>query len=129
MGFEEALEWYCKPAPYGVWTRQVDNAFGAYTPCATDSFVLVISHVVLLVLCLYRIWRTMKDHKVERFCMRSKLYSYLLALLAAYGTAEPLFRLIMGVSVLDLDGDGLPPYEVVIFAVFKRLLYVLPERY
>nr|VDD06414.1 unnamed protein product [Brassica oleracea] len=111
MGFEEALEWYCKPAPYGVWTRQVDNAFGAYTPCATDSFVLVISHVVLLVLCLYRIWRTMKDHKVERFCMRSKLYSYLLALLAAYGTAEPLFRLIMGVSVLDLDGDGLPPYE------------------
>ena len=66
---------------------------------------------------------------MERFCMRSKLYSYLLALLAAYGTAEPLFRLIMGVSVLDLDGDGLPPYEVVIFAVFKRLLYVLPERY
>ncbi|XP_048630438.1 ABC transporter C family member 2 [Brassica napus] len=111
MGFEEALEWYCKPAPNGVWTKQVDNAFGAYTPCATDSFVLVISHVALLVLCLYRIWRTMKDHKVERFCMRSRLYSYLLALLAAYGTAEPLFRLIMGVSVLDLDGDGLPPYE------------------
>ena len=119
MGFEEALEWYCKPAPNGVWTKQVDNAFGAYTPCATDSFVLVISHVVLLVLCLYRIWRTMKDHKVERFCMRSRLYSYLLALLAAYGTAEPLFRLIMGVSVLDLDGDGLPPYEVVIFSVLN----------
>ncbi|KAJ0240059.1 ABC transporter C family member 2 [Hirschfeldia incana] len=111
MGFEEALEWYCKPVPNGVWTRQVDNAFGAYTPCATDSFVLVISHLVLLVLCLYRIWRTLKDHKVERFCLRSKLYSYLLALLAAYGFAEPLFRLIMGVSVLDLDGDGLPPYE------------------
>ncbi|KAL0721101.1 hypothetical protein Bca4012_035700 [Brassica carinata] len=111
MGFEEALEWYCKPVPNGVWTKQVDNAFGAYTPCATDSFVLVISHLVLLVMCLYRIWRTMKDHKVERFCLRSKLYSYLLALLAAYATAEPLFRLIMGVSVLDLDGDGLPPYE------------------
>uniref|UniRef100_A0A1J3IMN5 ABC-type xenobiotic transporter n=1 Tax=Noccaea caerulescens TaxID=107243 RepID=A0A1J3IMN5_NOCCA len=110
MGFEP-LEWYCKPVPNGVWTKQVDNAFGAYTPCATDSFVVGISHLVLLVLCLYRIWLTMKDHKVERFCLRSKLYSYLLALLAAYGTAEPLFRLIMGVSVLDLDGDGLPPYE------------------
>lgn len=116
MGFEP-LEWYCKPVPNGVWTKQVDNAFGAYTPCATDSFVLGISHLVLLVLCLYRIWLTMKDHKVERFCLRSKFYSYLLALLAAYGTGEPLFRLIMGISVLDLDGAGLPPYEVLSFCL------------
>lgn len=114
MGFEP-LEWYCKPVANGAWTKQVDNAFGAYTPCATDSFVLGISHLVMLVLCLYRIFLTLKNHKVERFCLRSKLYSYFLALLAAYATAEPLFRLIMGVSVLDLDEPGLPPFEVLYF--------------
>lgn len=122
----EPLEWYCKPVANGVWTKQVDNAFGAYTPCATDTFVLGISHLVLLVLCLYRIWLTMKDHKVERFSLRSKLYSYLLALLAAYGTAEPLFRLIMGISVLDLDGAGLPPYEVLCFFIgYLLVCYVM----
>lgn len=110
MGFE-FIEWYCKPVPNGVWTKQVANAFGAYTPCATDSFVLGISQLVLLVLCLYRIWLALKDHKVERFCLRSRLYNYFLALLAAYATAEPLFRLIMGISVLDFDGPGLPPFE------------------
>lgn len=119
----ELFEWYCKPVPNGVWTKQVANAFGAYTPCATDSFVLGISQLVLLVLCLYRIWLTLKDHKVERFCLRSKLYNYFLALLAAYATAEPLFRLIMGISVLDLDGPGLPPFEVLFFLV--RLKHTL----
>jgi len=122
MGFE-FIEWYCKPVPNGVWTKQVANAFGAYTPCATDSFVLGISQLVLLVLCLYRIWLALKDHKVERFCLRSRLYNYFLALLAAYATAEPLFRLIMGISVLDFDGPGLPPFEVLYFLFL--ILYLL----
>ncbi|KAL1187633.1 ABC transporter C family member 2 [Cardamine amara subsp. amara] len=131
MGFEP-LEWYCKPVANGVWTKQVDNAFGAYTPCATDSFVLGVSHLVMLVLCLYRIWLTLKNHKVERFCLRSKLYSYFLALLAAYATAEPLFRLIMGVSVLDLDEPGLPPFEafglgVKAFAWGSAMVMILME--
>lgn len=137
MGFEP-LDWYCKPVPNGVWTKAVDYAFGAYTPCAIDSFVLGICHLVLLILCLYRIWLTAKDHKVLKFCLRSKWYSYFLALLAAYGTAEPLFRLVMGISVLDLDGAGFPPYEVCCHLVFLSfvffffevvvVLYVLSER-
>uniref|UniRef100_M4EUA3 ABC-type xenobiotic transporter n=1 Tax=Brassica campestris TaxID=3711 RepID=M4EUA3_BRACM len=110
MGFKP-LDWYCKPVPNGVWSKMVDYAFGAYTPCAIDSFVLGISHLALLILCLYRIWLTVKDHKVEKFCLRSKLYNYFLALLAAYSTAEPLFRLVMRISLLDLDAAGFPPYE------------------
>lgn len=112
MAFEP-LVWYCRPVVNGVWTKAVKNAFGAYTPCAVDSLVVIVSHLVLLGLCFYRIWRITNDLTVQRFCLRSKLYNYVLALLAAYGTAEPLFRLIMGLSVLNLDGlPGLAPFEV-----------------
>ncbi|OWM71292.1 hypothetical protein CDL15_Pgr011419 [Punica granatum] len=108
------LVWYCQPVPNGVWGRAVENALGVYTPCAVDSLVVSVSQLVLLGLCLYRIWRIKKDFKVQRFSLRSKLYNYLLGLLAAYCTAEPLFRLIMGISVLNLDGQrGFAPYEIV----------------
>ncbi|GLT64997.1 hypothetical protein SLA2020_374550 [Shorea laevis] len=113
MAFE-ALIWFCRPVANGVWTRAVANAFGAYTPCATDSLVISVSHLVVLALCIYRIWLIKKDFKVQRFCLRSKYYNYLLALLAGYSTAEPLYRLIMDISVLNLDGQiGLAPYEIV----------------
>ena len=107
------LDWYCQPVANGVWATVVENALGAYTPCATDTVVICISHLVLMGLCLYRIWITYKDAKVQRYSLRSKYYNYFLALLAGYCTAEPLFRLIMGTSVLNLDGQaGLAPYEV-----------------
>ncbi|GKV32071.1 hypothetical protein SLEP1_g40702 [Rubroshorea leprosula] len=113
MAFKPLI-WFCQPVANGVWTRAVANAFGAYTPCATDSLVISISHLVLLALCIYRIWLIKKDFKVQRFCLRSKYYNYFLALLASYSTAEPLYRLIMGISVLNLDGQtGLAPYEIV----------------
>ncbi|KAJ4703014.1 ABC transporter C family member 2-like [Melia azedarach] len=113
MAFE-LLVWYCRPVANGVWTRAVDNAFGAYTPCATDSLVISFTHLVLMGLCFYRIWLIKKDFKVERFCLKSKLYNYMLGLLAGYCTAEPLFRLIMGISVLDVDGQtGLAPFEII----------------
>lgn len=112
MSFEP-LDWYCRPVANGVWTKVVENAFGAYTPCAVDSLVVTISNFILLGLCFYRIWLIKKDFRVKRFCLRSKLYNYILGLLAGYCTAEPLFRLIMGLSVLDLDGQtGLAPFEV-----------------
>ncbi|KAH9747876.1 ABC transporter C family member 2 [Citrus sinensis] len=107
------LDWYCRPVANGVWTKVVDNAFGAYTPCATDSLVVSVSHLILMGLCFYRIWLIKKDFKVQRFCLKSKLYNYMLGFLAAYCTAEPLFQLIMGISALDLDGQsGLAPFEV-----------------
>ncbi|KAH7568510.1 hypothetical protein JRO89_XS06G0008700 [Xanthoceras sorbifolium] len=113
MAFEP-LVWYCRPVKNGVWTRAVDNAFGAYTPCATESLVVAISHLVLMAMCLYRIWLIKKDFKAQRFCLKSKLYNYMLGLLAGCCTALPLYRLIMGISVLNLDGQsGLAPFETV----------------
>lgn len=122
MAFEP-LDWFCQPVANGVWTKVVKNAFGAYTPCAVDSLVIIISHVILFGLCFYRIWLINKNFKVKRYCLRSKLYNYLLGLLAGYCTAEPLFRLVMGLSVLNLDGQsGLAPFEVSI----KIRKFVLP---
>ncbi|KAK4259954.1 hypothetical protein QN277_006228 [Acacia crassicarpa] len=113
MAFEP-MDWFCQPVANGVWTKVVQNAFGAYTPCAVDSLVIIISHLILFGLCFYRIWLINKNFKVKRYCLRSKLYNYLLGLLAGYCTAEPLFRLVMGLSVLNLDGQtGLAPFEMV----------------
>ncbi|TKY71949.1 ABC transporter C family member 2 [Spatholobus suberectus] len=113
MAFEP-LVWYCQPVANGVWTKAVENAFGVYTPCAVDSLVISISHLVLLGLCIYRIWLIKNDFKVKRFHLRSNLYNYVLGLLALYCAAEPLYRLIMGISVLNLDGQTqLAPFEII----------------
>ncbi|TYK05157.1 ABC transporter C family member 2-like [Cucumis melo var. makuwa] len=110
--------WYCRPVVGGVWTNAVDNAFGAYTPCAIDSLVVVISHLVVLGLCIYRIWLINKDFKVQRFCLKSGTYNYVLCLLATCCAFEPLLKLIMGISVLNLDGQtALAPFEVVALMV------------
>ncbi|KAL0363618.1 UNVERIFIED_CONTAM: ABC transporter C family member 2 [Sesamum calycinum] len=108
------FQWYCKPVENGIWSKAVENAFGAYTPCATNSLVICISHLVLLGLCLNRLWRLKKDFSVQRFRLRSNYYNYVLGLLAVYCTGEPLFRLVMGISAFDVDGQhGLAPYEMV----------------
>ncbi|WJX78701.1 hypothetical protein P8452_61892 [Trifolium repens] len=50
----------------------------------------------------------------KRFRLRSNIYNYVLGILAAYSVAEPLYRLIMGVSILNLDGQTqLAPFEIV----------------
>ncbi|XP_024962637.1 ABC transporter C family member 2-like [Cynara cardunculus var. scolymus] len=117
MGFNPSVS-YCRPVPNGVWETALENEFGTYTPCATDSLVTGISHLVLLGTCLYRIWVTKKNLKVQRFKLRSKIYNYWLGLLALYSTAEPLFRLIMGVSAFNVDGEtGLAPYEIVTLVI------------
>ncbi|XP_065882175.1 ABC transporter C family member 2-like [Euphorbia lathyris] len=113
MAFEP-LVWYCRPVANGLWSRAVENAFGAYTPCATETLVVAVSHLALIALCFYRIWLIRKDLKVQRFSLKSKWYNYILGILAGYSTAEPLFRLIMGISILNIDGQkGLAPYEIV----------------
>lgn len=115
MAFEP-FEWYCQPVKDGVWAKAVENAFGAYTPCATDSLVIGISYLVLLGLCINRLWKMKKDYSVQRFLLRSNYYNYFLGLLALYCTGEPLFRLIMGISAFNVDGQsGLAPYEVSVF--------------
>lgn len=107
----EPLDWYCRPVAHGLWATAVENAFGAYAPCA-DSLMISVSCLILLGLCSYRIWLTKKDFKVKRFHLRSNNYSYVLGILAAYCTVEPLFRLFMRISVVNLDGQtDLAPFE------------------
>ncbi|XP_028090867.1 ABC transporter C family member 12-like isoform X4 [Camellia sinensis] len=113
MGFEP-LVWYCQPVKGGIWATVTDSAFGAYTPCGIDSVVVCISHLVLLGLCFYRIWLIRNDLKVQRYQLRSKYYNFVLVLLAGYCAAEPLFRLVMGISLFNLEGQaGLAPFEMV----------------
>ncbi|KAM7505798.1 hypothetical protein LguiB_004702 [Lonicera macranthoides] len=113
MAFKPLI-WYCRPVENGVWAQSTDSAFGAYTPCGIDSFVVCISHLVLLGLCLYRIWLIKTNDKVQRFRLRSNYFNYTVGLLAGYCTAEPLFRLVFGISVFNLDGlTGLAPFEMV----------------
>ncbi|KAL5577347.1 hypothetical protein UlMin_019046 [Ulmus minor] len=113
MGFK-LLSWYCQPAAYGVWAKVVDSAFGSYTPCAIDSLVIFISHFVLLGLCCYRIWLIKKNSEAHRFHLRSNFYNYMLGLLAGLSSAEPLLRLVMDISIFNLDGKtGFAPFEII----------------
>ncbi|KAK4858272.1 hypothetical protein QYF36_013686 [Acer negundo] len=113
MAFEP-LNWYCRPLANGVWAKSVDSAFGAYTTCAIDSLVIFISHLVLLCLGIYRIWLIKKSSEAHKFRLRSNYYNYVLGLFAAYCTAEPLLRLVMGISIFNLDGEtSLAPFEMV----------------
>lgn len=108
------LLWYCRPVKDGLWSRVVVNAFGAYTPCAIETVVIGVSHLALLGVCFYRTWLIRRDVTLKRFCLRSKYYNFLLGLLAAYCTLEPLFRLLFGFSIMNIDGQpNLPPFEVV----------------
>lgn len=109
----DPLVWFCRPVAYGVWSQETDTTFGAYTPCAIGSIVGNVSHLVLAGLCLYRIWLIKINTRVKRFSLRSKIFNYILALLASCCAAEPLFRLVMGVSIFNLDAEtGLHPFEV-----------------
>ncbi|XP_020554194.1 ABC transporter C family member 12-like isoform X1 [Sesamum indicum] len=113
MGFVP-LVWFCRPVTNGVWGQETDSSFGAYTPCAIDSVVGNVSHLVLLGLCLYRIWLIKINPKLQRFYLRSNFYNYVLAVLASCCAAEPLFRLVTGISIFNLDEElGLAPFEMV----------------
>ncbi|ESQ33830.1 hypothetical protein EUTSA_v10006558mg [Eutrema salsugineum] len=79
----DALVWYCKPVADGFWENDVDGAFGAYTPCAIDSLVMLVSHFVLM------------------------------GILACYCVVEPVMRLFMGISLFGMEEETyLPPFEV-----------------
>ncbi|XP_074563219.1 ABC transporter C family member 2-like [Curcuma longa] len=113
MGFEP-LVWYCRPVKNGAWSTMVENALGAYTPCGMVSLIVCISHLALFAVCFYRIWRTRRDLTVQCYRLKSPYYNYLLGLLTLFCIAEPLFRLVMGLSITNLDGQtDLAPFEVV----------------
>ncbi|KAJ0621156.1 putative ABC-type xenobiotic transporter [Helianthus annuus] len=113
MGLEP-LAWFCRPQENGIWAKTTASTLGAYTPCGIESVVGDISNVVLMGLCLYRIWLIMKDFRLKRFCLRSKYYNYMLAILAGYCAAESLCRLLFNVSMFDFSSQSsLAPFEVV----------------
>ncbi|KAK7401409.1 hypothetical protein VNO78_12857 [Psophocarpus tetragonolobus] len=112
MGFE-LLNWYCQPAENSIWTQVVDSAFGSYTPCAINTLVISISNLVLIGLCLYRIWLITCNAKAQRFCLSSNYYNYLLGMLAAYCAAQPLLRLLTGNSAFNLNEEtSFAPFEI-----------------
>ncbi|XP_015167600.1 ABC transporter C family member 12-like isoform X5 [Solanum tuberosum] len=112
-----ALVWYCKPVANGIWAKETDSTFGAYTPCAIES-ADCISNVVLFVLCVYRLWLVRMDHNIRRFQLRSKYYNYILILLGSCCAAEPLLRLFMGISIFNLDAEtDLAPFEMVSLSI------------
>lgn len=116
-----ALVWYCKPVANGIWAKETDSAFGAYTPCSIES-ADCISNVVLFVLCVYRLWLVRMDHNIHRFQLRSKYYNYILILLGSCCAAEPLLRLFMGISIFNLDAEtDLAPFEVYLLRVIIYL--------
>ena len=126
MGFEP-LNWYCQPAQNSIWDKAVDGAFGSYTPCAINTLVISISNLVLIGLCLYRIWLITCNAKVQRFCLRSNYYNYLLGMLAAYCAAQPLLRLFTGNSAFNLSGEtGFAPFEVGVSCI---VAYYTPMRF
>jgi len=96
MAFEPLI-WYCQPVANGVWAKAVDSAFGSYTPCAIDSLVVSISHLVLFGLCSYRIWLIKKNTKANRFLLRSNYYNYMLGLLSGYCTCWAFIKVGDGV--------------------------------
>ncbi|KAI3901292.1 hypothetical protein MKW92_002005, partial [Papaver armeniacum] len=98
MGFKP-LVWYCKPVENGIWSKLVQNAFGVYTPCGMDTLVISFTHLVLLSLCIYRIWKMTMDFTVQRFRLRSNYYNYFLGLLAAYCAVEPIVRLMLSLVI------------------------------
>ncbi|XP_050370620.1 LOW QUALITY PROTEIN: ABC transporter C family member 12-like [Argentina anserina] len=106
------IDWYCRPEANGVWEK-AGSGFGSYTPCAMDSVVICISHLVLFGLSCYRIWMIKKNLKARRFRLRSNYYNYLLGLLAGYSTAEPMLRLVMGLSLFNQFGKiGFAAFEM-----------------
>ncbi|XP_047331263.1 ABC transporter C family member 12-like [Impatiens glandulifera] len=118
MGFHPFV-WYCWPEEYGgIWAQETDSTFGAYAPCGIDTLAITVTHLVLLGLCLYRIWLTLKSIKVQRYCLGSKIRNYVLGLLAGYCTVEPLLKLFMGISMYNLgEQTVLAPFEVVSFII------------
>ncbi|GLT64995.1 hypothetical protein SLA2020_374530 [Shorea laevis] len=116
-GFEPLI-WFCQPVANGIWAIEAHNSFGAYTPCAIDSLVISISHLVLMGLCLFRVLLIKNHTKAQRFCLRSNCYNYIMGLLAGCCVAEPLLRLIMGISIFNLDGETrLAPFEATSFII------------
>ncbi|WJX30575.1 Multidrug resistance-associated protein 9 [Trifolium repens] len=132
MGFEPLI-WYCKPEPNSIWEKIGDSAFGSYTPCAINTLVFSISNLVLMFLCLYRIWLIAFNAKAQSFCLKSNYYNYILGMLASYCAFQPLLRLFTGNSVFNLNEEtDFTPFEITSLIIesltwFSMIILILLE--
>nr|XP_027190431.1 ABC transporter C family member 12-like isoform X3 [Cicer arietinum] len=132
MGFEPLI-WYCKPEPNSIWDKIVDSTFGSYTPCAINTLVTSTSNLVLMGLCLYRIWLISCNVKAQRFCLKSHYYNYMLGMLACYCAVQPVLRLLTGNSAFNLNEEtGFAPFEITALVIeslawFSMIILILLE--
>ncbi|XP_024518371.1 ABC transporter C family member 2 isoform X2 [Selaginella moellendorffii] len=111
---------FCRTVPGGVWETKIENGFGAFTPCVTDTLVINISMLVLLSFAVKRIRliRGSSDAPVVRHSVKRRRGHVLLIALAAYSALQPLAQLGLGISSDNPEGNkSPPPYEIVAMIV------------
>lgn len=105
---------FCKPVTGGIWATQLENGFGAYTPCLADIVVVSGSHVVLCCLMAYRLRLLLQGVTLKKFRLQSVAMTYFLACLSTCIAILPLVQIALGISFVNVDGgSSLPPYEIV----------------
>lgn len=105
---------FCKPVVGGIWQTELENGFGAYTPCLADIVVISVSHVALCCLMAHRLRLLLRGATLKKFRLQSVAMTYFLACLSTCIAILPLVQIALGISFVNLDGgSSLPPYEIV----------------
>ncbi|KAG6543930.1 hypothetical protein Mapa_014771 [Marchantia paleacea] len=103
---------FCRPVPEGNWAKNLQNGFGAYTPCFMETVVVNVSYLVLLVLTLKRI-QLLRSHNLRRYSVRYKFMHVIAVLLSLACAAAPIVQIFLKFSIINTEGqDNLPPFEI-----------------
>jgi hypothetical protein len=110
---EDLVSLFCRPLEAGIWANKLPSGFGAYTPCLVDSVIINISSIVLLVFTVQRIRSLVYGVSIERFKVINPWRYSPGLLLASFCAVAPLTQIALGISTVNLDGEGsMPPFEV-----------------
>eukprot|EP00250_Pteridium_aquilinum_P005352 c15461_g1_i1 orf=573-5420(+) len=105
---------FCKPVFGGIWETDLENGFGAYTPCLADIVVVSLSHVVLCCLMAHRLRLLMRSATLKTYHLQNPFMTYFLAFFSTCLAVLPLVQIGLGISFVSVDeGSSLPPYEIV----------------
>lgn len=103
---------FCRPIPEGNWAKNLQNGFGAFTPCFMETVVVNVSYLVLLGLTLKRI-QLLRSRNLKRYTVRYKFMHVIAVLLALACAAAPIVQIFLKFSIINTEGqDNLPPFEV-----------------
>ncbi|KAH7289296.1 hypothetical protein KP509_31G069200 [Ceratopteris richardii] len=125
---------FCKPVLGGRWVTDLENGFGAYTPCIADIVVVSLSHVVLCCLMARRLWFLVRGETLQKFQLQKPAMTIFLAFFSTCLAVFPLVQIGLGVSFVNVDGDSSsPPYEIltsiVISVTWFMMAYLLYREY